>query len=194
MKKIFALVVALCAAMPTMAAEYVIDADHSTVGFKVRHLAISSVAGNFGKFEGNFVYDPADPKKSSAQAKIEAKTIDTAQQKRDDHLRAEDFLFVEKFPEISFKSKEIKDATAESFKVVGDLSIRGVSKPVVLDVSVGGTAKDMYGNERIAFSATTKINRKDFGLAWNKLLETGALVVGEEVQIAIEIEGVKKAA
>ena len=183
---------ALCSST-CLAADFSIDPDHSTIGFKVRHLAISSVAGSFGTFSGTFAYDSTDVSKSSVEASIQTKSINTSQQKRDDHLRSEDFLFVDKFSAITFKSKEIKDATPESFKVLGDLTIRGVTKPVVLDVSLGGVAKDMYGNERAAFSAVAKINRKDFGLTWNKLLETGALVVGDEVQIALEIEGIKKA-
>ncbi len=194
MKNVLVAVAALALFSSTCrAADYTIDADHSTVGFKVRHLAISSVAGSFGKFTGSFSYNPTDLSQSTVEASIDTKSINTSQQKRDDHLRGEDFLFTDKFSTISFKSKEIKDGTPESFKVVGDLTIRGVTKPVVLDVSLGGVAKDMYGNERAAFSAIAKINRKDFGLTWNKLLETGALVVGDEVQIALEIEGIKKA-
>ena len=142
--------------------------------------------------QGSFLYDPANPSASKASATINATSINTRQTKRDDHLKSPDFLDVSKFPQIQFVSREIKEATPSSFKAVGDLTIRGVTKPVTLDVAVGGTAKDMYGNDRAAFSATTTINRKDFGLVWNKVLETGALVVGDEVKIALEVEGIQK--
>ncbi len=179
-------------ASSALAASYDIDPDHSSVTFKVRHLAISSVDGQFADVQGSFLYDPANPSASKASATINATSINTRQTKRDDHLKSPDFLDVSKFPQIQFVSREIKEATPSSFKAVGDLTIRGVTKPVTLDVAVGGTAKDMYGNDRAAFSATTTINRKDFGLVWNKVLETGALVVGDEVKIALEVEGIQK--
>ena len=175
------------------AATYEIDPEHSSVEFKVRHLAISSVGGRFLEFAGTFNYDSSNLAASKTETAIKVATIDTRQKKRDDHLRSPDFLDAAKFPEIKFVSKEVQDATAGGFKLVGDLSIRGVTKPVTLDVEVGGTTKDMYGKERAAFTASTKINRKDFGVSWSKLLDNGALVVGDEVTITIEIEGIKKA-
>ncbi|NDC38436.1 MAG: polyisoprenoid-binding protein [Proteobacteria bacterium] len=173
------------------AESYTIDSAHTTVGFKIKHMAISTVTGQFADFGGTFSYNPKDVKSSKVAATIKAPSISTQHQKRDDHLRGSDFFDVLKFPEISFVSKEILDPSAESFKVRGDLTIRGVTKPVTLDVTFGGAAKDPWGNEKIAFSATTKINRRDFGLTWSKLLETGALVVGDEVAINLEVEGTK---
>jgi len=171
---------------------YVIDPAHSTISFRVRHLAISNVSGRFTDFSGSFSYDPANPSASKAEAVIQAKSIDTAQSERDEHLRSADFLDVAKYPEIRFVSREIKEISRESFKVIGDLTIHGVTKLVVLDARYGGTVKDMQGKERVAFAATTEINRKDFGLTWSKLLETGQIIVGDEVHITLEIEGVRQ--
>ena len=174
------------------AANYEIDPTHSTVGFKINHLTISRVSGRFAEFKGVFSFNPVDVPASSAEAAIVVKSLNTDQAKRDEHLRSEDFFDVLKFPEMKFKSREIRDVIGEKFKVAGDLSIRGITKPVVLDVTYGGTVKDMSGAQRAAFSATTKISRKDFGLTWNKVLETGQIVVGDEVFIDLEIEGVRR--
>ncbi len=177
---------------PSFAANYKIDADHSTVGFKVKHLAISSVTGKFTSFEGNFNFEPNQVAESKAQAKISAVSVNTEQKKRDDHLRNPDFLNATKFPEITFKTTKVEPISPTEFKATGDLSIAGVTKSVTLDVQYGGAAKDPWGNERAAFSAVTKINRKDFGLTWNKVLETGGLLVGDDIAINIEIEAVKQ--
>lgn len=174
------------------AADYTIDAEHSKIAFKVKHLGISSVIGHFATFSGSFLFDPQNVANSKAQASITAKSINTDQTKRDDHLRSPDFLNVEKSPEITFVSKEVKPLKEGMFQVVGDLTINGLTKSVVLDAEYGGSANDPWGNERAAFSASTTLNRKDFGIVWNKVLETGGLVVGEDVKISLEIEGIKK--
>lgn len=176
------------------AADYTIDTDHSTIGFKIRHLGISNVKGQLLKFNGTFSYDPSKVVASSTEAKIEATSIDTDNKKRDDHLRSPEFLDDKKFPLIEFKSKEIQEVTKDGFNVLGDLTIHGITKPVTLAVVNGGVVQDPWGNERAAFTATTKINRKDFGLTWNKVLESGGLVVGEDVQVELEVEGIKKKA
>ncbi len=175
------------------AANYKIDADHSSVGFKIKHLAISSVNGRFTDFSGTFSFDPTNIAASKAEAKIGIKSINTEQKKRDDHLRGADFFDVAKFPEMSFSTTKIEAVSTNQFKAHGDLTIRGVTKPVVLDITYQGAAKDPWGGERAAFVATTKLGRKDFGLAYNKVLETGGLLIGEEVDVSIEIEGVKQA-
>jgi polyisoprenoid-binding protein YceI len=177
---------------PALSEVYTIDAEHSAVGFKVKHLAISSVPGQFKTFSGDIQFDPTKPEKSSVVATIDAGSVTTQQTKRDEHLRSEDFFDIKKFPTLTFKSSGIEGASKDAFKVKGDLTMHGVTKPVVLDVAYNGASKDPGGNERVAFSATTELNRKDFGLAWNKLLETGALVVGENVKISLEIEAMKK--
>ena len=191
MKRVLGIVVASLVAMNGWAVDYKIDPSHSSVGFKVKHLAISSVPGAFGEFKGNFSFDPANIAASKAEAEIVATSISTRDAKRDDHLRGSEFLAAQKFPSISFKSSKVEKVSDTEFKAHGDLTIHGVTRPVVLNVSYGGAAKDPWGNERAAFVATTKINRKDFGLTWSKAIETGALLVGEDVDITLEVEGVK---
>lgn len=183
----------ILASSPRAAAdEYEIDPDHSLVSFKVRHLAISSVLGQFDKFKGVFNFDPKNFGASMARASIDVSSINTNQNKRDDHLRSDDFFSAAKFPEITFVSKKIEGVSPDNFKLIGDLTMRGVTKEVELDVEMGGQTKDPWGNDRVAFSASTKLNRRDFGLSWSKILETGTVVVGDEVKIELEIEGVKK--
>ena len=191
MKKIvWALVVAMVAT-PAYAADYVIDPSHSSVAFKVRHLAISSVPGKFADFKGTFSFDPKSPATSKANAEIVAGSITTGENKRDDHLKSPDFLDAASYGTLTFASSKIENVSGSEFDAHGNLTIHGVTRPVVLHVTYGGSATDPWGKERAAFVATTKISRKDFGLTWNKLLETGALVVGDEVAITLEIEGVK---
>ena len=191
MKRIVALAVSLCFAGTSQAAEYAIDPTHSSVAFKVRHLAISSVPGKFGEFKGTFSFDPANIDASKAEAQIVTGSVNTGEAKRDNHLKSGEFLDSSKFAAITFKSTKIEKVSDTEFKAIGDLAIHGVTRPVTLNVTYGGSATDPWGKERAAFLATTKINRKDFGLTWNKTLERGGLVVGEEVDITLEIEGVK---
>ena len=173
------------------AAVYSIDPDHSTISFKIHHL-LSKVQGNFTKFEGRFVYDPDKPEIWKAEAVIQAASIDTHVEKRDAHLRSPDFFDVEKFPTITFTSSKVTEVTPTSAKVAGRLEIHGVRKPVVLDLEIHGAANDPWGNVRSSFTATATLNRKDFGLTWNKVIEAGKLLVGEEVAITIEVEGIMK--
>ncbi len=187
-------IVSIGLAAQASAANYKIDSDHSRIGFKVRHLGISAVPGKFTQFSGSFNYDPTNLAASSAHAEVEVKSVDTEQQKRDDHLRSPDFFDAAKFGKMTFKSTKVEPVNSESFKLHGDLTIHGITKPVTFDVNVGGTAKDPWGNERAGFAAEAKINRKDFGLAWSKTLDNGSLVVGDEVMIDLEIEGIKEKA
>lgn len=173
------------------AASYTIDADHTAVSFKIRHL-FSNVQGTFKQFEGSFEYEPGKPEQSSAQTVIKAASIDTNVEARDKHLRGADFFDVEKFPEISFKSTKFTEESPESGRLEGVLTLHGVEKPVILDVQIHGAGNDPWGNTRAGFTATTKINRKDFGLNWNKTVEAGQLLVGEEVLITLEVEGILK--
>lgn len=189
MKKI--LLALLVFSSSAFASDYKIDPDHSAVGFKIKHLGISSVLGKFVEFDGNFNFDPKNIKGSKTSVTIQTKSVDTRQAKRDDHLRNPDFFDVPKFPVMKFVSKEVKEISPDKFQLIGDLTIRDITKPVTLDVVYGGAVTDPWGNERAAFAASTKINRKEFGLTYNKLLETGGLVVGEDVAIDIEIEGIK---
>lgn len=176
---------------PAWATTYQIDKDHTTVGFKIRHL-FSNVQGQFNDFEGQFDYAPDKPQEWKAEAKIKATSIDTNAAQRDEHLRKPDFFDAEQFPELTFKSTEVTDVAGNTAKLHGLLAIRGVEKPVVLDLTVHGEGKDPWGNVRSGFTATTKINRKDFGLSWNKAVESGQLLVGDEVEITLEVEGIAK--
>ncbi len=178
-------------ASPIHAATYEIDSAHSSVEFKVRHL-IGKVTGRFNSFSGSIDYEPGKPKEWKVKATIEAKSIDTNNEKRDDHLRNDDFFHVKKYPTLEFVSTKVLKAEKDSAKIRGNLTMHGVTKPVVLDVEILGTAVDPWGNEKAVFSATTKLNRKDFGLSWNKKLETGGLLVGDEIQIFLEVESNKK--
>jgi len=173
------------------AATYAIDPDHSTVGFKVRHL-FSYVQGKFNQFEGRFTYVPGEPKPWTATATIQAASIDTNVEKRDQHLRSKDFFDAAQYPTIEFVSTEVTDVTPSSAKLHGLLTIHGIQKPVVLDLAIHGEGKDPWGNMRSGFTATTRINRKDFGLTWNQTLETGQLLVGDDVDITLEVEGIVK--
>ncbi|UCD46771.1 MAG: polyisoprenoid-binding protein [Deltaproteobacteria bacterium] len=183
---------ALPAAVP--AGTWELDTAHSGVHFKVRHLMVSYVRGDFEKISGRIVYDEKDISRSSADITIEAASINTRVAKRDDHLRSPDFLDAAKYPVITFKSKRVEKAGDGRLKMTGDLTIRGVTREVVLDVQ--GPAppiKDLEGKTRVGGSATTKIDRKDFGLTWNKAIESGGVVVGDEVEITIDVEVVKDA-
>lgn len=179
------MVPSLLLAAPT---EWKIDTSHSSVGFSVRHMMISNVRGEFGNLSGSVTVDDADLTKSSIMAEVDATTINTRDGKRDEHLKSPDFFDVAKFPKLSFKSTKVEKAGAQ-LKVTGDMTIHGVTKPVVLMVDApAGTVKDPWGNVKRGFSATGKLNRKDFGLTWNKALEAGGVAVGEEVTITIDIE------
>ncbi|MFC1572284.1 YceI family protein [Candidatus Eisenbacteria bacterium] len=171
---------------------YEIDAVHSSANFKVRHI-FSHVTGSFTEFSGELIYDAEKPEKSSISLTINAASIDTKNERRDGHLRGEDFFHVEAYPTITFASKEIvRDKDKEVFKVTGDLTIRGVTKSVVVDVEILGFGEIAGMGYRGGLSATTKINRKDFGLKWNKILETGGALIGDEVQIDFPLEVVRK--
>lgn len=175
------------------AATWEIDSAHSGAHFSVRHMMVSNVRGDFGKVTGTVVFDAKNPKAAQVNATIDVSSINTREPKRDEHLRSPDFFDAAKFPTITFKSKRVEQAGEGKYKVVGDLTIRGVTKEVTLDVEgPAPEAKDPWGNVKSGATATTKINRKDFGLAWNKVLETGGVAVGEEVKITLDIELNKK--
>ncbi len=191
---IFLLVLSFSIVSFSFAAEYTIDADHSKVLFTIKHLGISSVSGEFQKFSGSFNFDPQSIEASTANAKIDTSSINTSVAKRDEHLKSPDFLDAAKFPEMTFSSKKITPVSAKRFKVSGDLTLHGVTQEVELDVKLGGLVKDPWGSERAAFTAAAKIDRRRFGVVWNKTLETGGLVVGNDIKIRLEVEGIKKAA
>ena len=167
---------------------YAIDPAHSAVHFSVRHMMLSNVRGEFTKLSGSVSYNPEDAAGSSIDASIDATSINTRNADRDTHLKSADFLDVEKFPTITFKSRQI-ELHSDGAKVTGDLTIHGVTREITLDVE-GPTSevKDPWGKQRVGASATAKLSRKDFGLVWNATLETGGVMVGDEVKITIDIE------
>jgi polyisoprenoid-binding protein YceI len=175
------------------AVSYLIDTAHSAAQFKVRHMMIANVKGEFTKVTGSVVYDPAHPAASKIEASIDTTTISTRDPQRDGHLKSADFLDVEKFPEISFRGMSVKAKGSDSFEVLGDLTIHGVTKEVTLTVEeLTAEVKDPWGNLRRGASADTKINRKDFGLAWNAALEAGGFLIGETVDIHIDVELIRQ--
>jgi polyisoprenoid-binding protein YceI len=181
--------------LPSMAtaSTWRIDPEHTTMQFTVRHMMISNVKGLFHKFNGQFEIDDKDITKTKASATIDVASIDTGIEKRDEDLRSPNFFDVAKYPSMTFVSKKIVRTGANSFKMTGDLTMHGVTREVVLDMEgLETVVKDPWGNMRRGATLTSMINRKDFGLTYNKLLETGGVVVGDEVKINIEVELIRK--
>ncbi len=187
----FLLLASFICGSPALAATYTVDTDHTSVSFKIRHI-LSYVEGRFKSFEGSFNYDPEKPETWQIKGTIQTASIDTNVEARDKHLRSADFFDAEKYPTISFVSTKATNVTLTHAKLEGLLTIHGVEKPVALDVQIHGIVKDPWGNTIAGFTATTTINRKDFGLTWNQALETGQLLVGEEVMITLEVAGLLK--
>jgi polyisoprenoid-binding protein YceI len=168
-----------------------IDTSHSGVHFAVRHMIISKVRGAFERWQGVIDFDPQNPSASKVSVRIEAASIDTRDEKRDAHLRSSDFLDVEKHPAVTFESTKVEKVKGDQYRVLGDFTLHGVTRPVELTAELLGNGKDPWGNERIAFQAQTSINRKDFGLHWNQALEAGGVLVGEQIEISLDVQAVK---
>jgi polyisoprenoid-binding protein YceI len=176
-----------------VAARYEIDPAHTRAAFAVRHMMVATVRGEFTKVAGTITFDAAHPERSQVEATIDASTVNTNVEMRDNHLRSADFFDVEKHPQITFKSTAVRAVGPETYAVTGDLTIRGVSKQVVLDVeSSPAEVKDPYGNHKRGATATTTINRKEFGLHWNQALEAGGVMVGDSVKVTIDLELARK--
>lgn len=187
---------AALSSFPALAATttWQIDPAHTAAGFAVKHLMISTVRGQFKGVNGTVNWDDQDISKSTIDVTIDAKTVDTSEPKRDEDLRSEKFFDTTKYPTITFKSKKVENVSAGKLKVTGDLTIRGVTKEVVLDIEgPSNQVKDPWGNTRVAASATTKINRQDYGVKWNANVDGGGVVVGDEVNITIDLEMIQKA-
>jgi polyisoprenoid-binding protein YceI len=192
MKKLLAITLGLLLTASSMpAATWSFDKAHSEVGFRVKHMVIAKVSGQFHDFDGKINFDGENLKAASVEITIDAASIDTDNEDRDKHLRTGDFFLVDSFPTITFKSKRVVPGEDDEFKVIGDLTIRGVTKEVTLDAELNGVVNDPWGNTRAGFSATTEIDRQDFGVSWNNTLDTGGLVVGDDVEIMLEIEVIK---
>lgn len=169
-----------------------IDFAHSEIGFSVRHMMISKVRGQFEKFSGHVNFDENDPTQTAVDITIEISSINTRDGQRDNHLRSADFFDAANYPVMAFKSKQVEQLSDDEGRLVGDLTIRGVTKEVALDVEYAGQSKSPWGTTSAGFTATATINRKDWGLNWNQALETGGVLVGEKVQISIELELIKQ--
>lgn len=196
MNRIFSALIALSVlVLPAIASAstWVIDPDHSSVGFKVRHLMVSNVKGSFTSFKGTVELDEKDVTKSKVTVAIDTESIDTNVQKRDEHLRSADFFDVAKYPTMTFSAKKIAQNGQGRLAITGDLTLHGVTREVTLDTdALSAESKDPWGNIRRGTTATATINRKDFGLTWNAALETGGFAVGDEVAITLEIEMIRK--
>lgn len=172
------------------AGTYKIDESHTQVGFKIKHLVISTVSGRFNKFSGEFKFDSKTGKLEGLKTSIDASSIDTNEPDRDKHLKSKDFFDVQKFKTLEFVAKDVSYESSKPSEIKGDLTIHGITKPVVLKVEFKGEATDPWGNQRAAFEARTQVNRKDFGLKWNKNLDKGGVMIADDVVIQIEGEAI----
>ena len=171
--------------------KWVLDPTHSEVHFKVKHLVISTVSGTFKSFEGNFETENEDFSNANIDFSLDINSVDTNQEQRDAHLKSADFFDAEKYPKISFKSTSFTKS-GDDYKLLGNLTVKDVTKPVDLNVEYGGTATDFYGNEKAGFEITGKISRKEFGLTWDAITEAGAIVVGDDIKLIINAQVAKQ--
>jgi polyisoprenoid-binding protein YceI len=167
---------------------WTIDPAHTLVEFSGKHMIFTTVKGRFRDVQGRLAIDAADPARSSVEVEIQASSIDSGVEQRDGHLRSPDFLDVERYPTIGFTSRRVEPVGADRVRVLGDLTIRGTTRPVALDVRYEGLGTNPWGKEVVGFSATTEFNRKDFGLTWNVALEAGGFLVGEQVKVHLEVQ------
>ncbi|WP_035847695.1 YceI family protein [Kitasatospora azatica] len=171
--------------------DYTIDTTHSRIGFTVRHAMVTNVRGEFSDYQGTLHLDGSDPAASSAELVIQVASISTGNEQRDGHLRTGDFFEAESHPEISFRSTATEQLDADTYRMTGDLSIKGTARPVVLDLEFTGTATDPYGIQRLGFEGRTTVDRTDFGLSYNAALETGGVLIGEKVKLSFDISAVR---
>lgn len=170
-----------------------VDASHSALEFKVKHMMMANVRGQFHDFQANITADPEDLTTAEIDFTVNVNSIDTKDEQREGHLKSADFFDVENYPNLTFKATKIERKSNNEYAMMGDMTIRGVTKPVTFNVTSEGIGKDPWGNERAGFTAAGSLNRKEFGLNWNALLETGGVLVGEQVKINVEIEAVRQA-
>jgi polyisoprenoid-binding protein YceI len=180
----------------TITTTWTIDASHTTAEFAAKHLMITTVRGRIADVRGTITIDEANPDRSSVEVELDAASIDTRNEQRDGHLRSPDFLDTANFPTLTFRSRRVEGATDEPgrrFKVVGDLTIRGTTREVTLDTTYEGRGRDPWGGERVSFSVDTVIDRRDFGLTWNAALETGGVLVSNDVKLHVDVQAVRAA-
>ncbi|WP_427891607.1 YceI family protein [Kribbella sp. GL6] len=176
-----------------LSGDYTLDASHTRIGFSARHAMVTKVRGAFDEFEGSFHIDGENPENSAGTVTIQAKSINTRNNQRDEHLRSNDFLAMDEHPEITFASTAVKKTGDAEFQVTGDLTIRGVTKQVDVTFEYTGTATDPFGNQRLGLEGSVVINRKDFGVSWNAALEGGGVLVSEKVTLELEVSAIKSA-
>ena len=180
-------------ALTELTGTYTLDPAHSRIGFVARHAMVTKVRGAFNEFEGTATLDGANPANSTAQVTISAASIDTRNAQRDGHLRSNDFLAMDEYPQITFVSTGARQVDDSTFELTGDLAIKGVTNPITIPFSFEGAAKDPFGNLRVGFEGAVTINRKDYGITWNAALETGGVLVSDKVTLEFEISAVKNA-
>jgi len=180
-------------ALTELTGTYTLDPAHTRIGFVARHAMVTKVRGAFNEFEGTATLDGANPAASSAQVTISAASIDTRNAQRDGHLRSNDFLSMDEYPQITFVSTGARQVDDSTFELTGDLTIKGVTNPITIPFSFEGAAKDPFGNLRVGFEGAVTINRKDYGITWNAALETGGVLVSDKVTLEFEISAVKNA-
>ncbi len=180
-------------AVEDIAGDYTLDVTHTRLGFSARHAMVTTVRGQFGEFEGTAHVDTANPAASSAKVVIKTAGIDTGNADRDGHLRSADFFDVETYPEITFEATDVARVDAVTWRLTGDLTIKGVSRPVSIDFESTGSARDPFGNLRVGFEGSTTINRKDWGLTWNAALETGGVLVSEKIKLDFDVSAIRNA-
>lgn len=173
--------------------DYTIDPGHTRIGFQARHAMVTKVRGQFKDFEGSFHLDPSNPANASAQVKVKAKSIDTGNDQRDEHLRSNDFFAMDEYPEITFVSTSAEPKGQDGFTLTGDLTIRGVTRPVNIDFEFNGAEVDPWGNTRVGFEGSTEVNRKDWGVSWNASLDSGGVLVSDKVKLEFDVSATKNA-
>ena len=180
------------AALSLLTGSYTLDPSHTRIGFVARHAMVTKVRGSFNDFEGHAVLDGDDPSRSTASVTIQVASIDTRSPQRDEHLRSNDFLAIAEFPTITFVSSAVRQA-GEAFELDGDLTLRGVTRPITIPFTFQGSATDVYGNSRVGFEGSVAISRKDFGVIWNAALETGGVMVSDKIVLEFEVSAIKGA-
>ena len=178
----------------TLTGAYAIDPSHSRIGFVARHAMVTKVRGSFNDFEGTGYFDASQPENSSLELVIQAKSIDTRNADRDGHLRSNDFFDMDEYPTLSFVSTSVEAVSDATYRVTGDLTIKGISKPVSVDLELSGPATDPFGNQRLGLEGSVVVNRKDWGVNWNAALETGGVLVSEKVTLEFEVSAIKQSA
>lgn len=180
-------------ALAALTGDYVIDASHSSIGFTVRHAMVTNVRGSFAGHEGTLHLDGADPSRSTASIDVKIASVDTGIADRDGHLRSGDFFDAETFPLMTFRSTEAAQLGGDKYRITGELTIKDVTRPLSIDLEFGGSATDVYGNERVGFEGSAEILRSDWGLTWNAALETGGVMVSDKVKLTFDISAIKQA-